>query len=79
MPFNVSTIAVLIVVAVLLALALRSIVKGRKKGKCPGCSEEFCTGHGVDGTCPTMGRALADVEARLGALDGAGDGGGPRG
>lgn len=65
---NVSTIVVLAVVAALVVLAVRSLVKKRKAGGCAGCSEaSCCSAHkGPGEACPAARRALADVEARLG-------------
>lgn len=66
MPINLPTAVVLFVLAVLFALAVRSIVRQRKSGRCGGCSEKSCPGHGDGGACPSVARAVADVEARLG-------------
>ncbi len=66
---NASTVIVLLVIAALLALAIRSLVKGRRSGKCLGCSEEGCSGAGTVDACPATVRALADVEAKLGPSD----------
>ena len=66
---NAPTVVVLLVVAALFALAVRSIVKKRRGGGCAGCSEDSC-GHAAGDACPSALRALADVEARLGPADG---------
>lgn len=74
MPLNLSTVVVLLVVAALFGLAVRSIVRQRKGGRCGGCSEKSCPGHGDGGACPSVARAMADVEAKLGKPGGtAGD------
>lgn len=66
---NIPTIVVLVVIGVLLALAVRAMVRGSKKGKCAGCSQEGCGGAGTTDVCPATQRALADLEARLGPVD----------
>ncbi len=66
---NAPTVVVLLVIAALLALAIRSLVKGRRSGKCVGCSEESCGGAGTVDACPATLRALADVEAKLGPAE----------
>ena len=70
MPMNAPTVVVLLVVATLFVLAVRSIVKKRRGGGCAGCSEDSCSGHAAGDACPSALRALADVEARLGSADG---------
>ena len=42
---NAATIIICVALAVLAALAVRQIIKGRKKGGCAGCS-------GCSGACP---------------------------
>lgn len=63
---NVQTAIVLLILAALLFLALRSIKKSKDAGKCTGCSEEGCTGHEDGGACPSVARALDEVNRRLG-------------
>lgn len=78
---NFSTAAVLVVIAVLLALAIASMVRKNRKGGCGDCADEGCSFHGTDhepepgeilpdGTvaaCPAVDRALKSVDAILDA------------
>lgn len=75
------SVLVLAIVAVLLALAVRYLLK--KRDGCLGCKDEGCAYHGtdhempagevlVDGkpvSCPVAERALASVEERLGPVE----------
>lgn len=63
---NVQTGIVLLILAALLFLALRSIKKSKDAGKCTGCTEEGCTGHEGGGACPSVARALDEVNRKLG-------------
>ncbi len=63
---NVQTAIVLLILAALLFLALRSIKKSKDEGKCTGCTEEGCAGHEDGGTCPSVARALDEVNRKLG-------------
>lgn len=67
---NAPTIVVLVIVAVLLALAVRSIVRSQKNDRCSGCSNEGCGGASSVDSCPVTQRAMADIEARLGPAEG---------
>ena len=66
---NPQTLAVLIVLAALLFLAVRYIKRSKGDGHCAGCNEEGCSGHGVDGTCPSVDKALGDIDRKLGSID----------
>ena len=63
---NPQTLAVLIVLAALLFLALRALKRGADKGHCSGCNEQGCGGHPQDGVCPSVGKALDDIDRKLG-------------
>ena len=77
-----SIIALAIVLALFAAVVVGLVRKSRRGGGCVDCADEGCAFHGTshepipgetlaDGTqahCPSMQRALADVDARLGAL-----------
>ncbi len=64
---NLPTVIVLIVLALCVALALRSILSKKKRGgHCGGCSNESCGGASSPEACPSVRRALADVDAKLG-------------
>ena len=67
---NLATVIVLLVVVVCVALALRSIVSGKKGGHCSGCSDDSCGGSSGGTPCPSVMRAMADVDAKLDKLDG---------
>lgn len=73
---NLATIVVLAILAALLALAVRAIVRGHDGESCSGCSNEGCSGKAgaKPDVCPTAARAMADVEARLGPAGKPGDG-----
>ena len=66
---NVSTVVVLVVLAALLALAVRYLVCQQRAKRCAGCSSTSC-GAEATGCCSTAEKALADVEARLGPVGG---------
>ncbi len=70
---NPQTLVVLIVLAALLFLAVRYIKRSGGDGHCTGCNEEGCSGHGVAGSCPSVGKALDDVDRKLGSLAGDGE------
>lgn len=73
------SIIVLVIVAALLACAVRYMLK-KGKGGCSDCSDEGCAFHGTDHeppagevladgkpvSCPVAERAVAAVEAKLG-------------
>lgn len=61
---NLPTAVVLIALALCVALALRAIFK-KKGGHCGGCSNESCRGATPSGACPSVQRALADIDAKL--------------
>ena len=63
---NPQTVAVLIVLAALLFLALRALKRGTDKGHCAGCNEQGCSGHPQDGACPSVSKALDDIDRKLG-------------
>ena len=63
---NPQTVAVLIVLAALLFLALRALKRGTDKGHCTGCNEQGCSGHPQDGACPSVSKALDDIDRKLG-------------
>ncbi len=65
---NLPTVIVLIVLVLCVALALRSIFGKKKGGHCGGCSNESCGGGKASDpkACPSVQRALADVDAKLG-------------
>ena len=63
---NIPTIVVLVILAALLGIAIRSMLRSSKDGHCNGCSNEGCGGAGTVDACPATQRALADLEARLG-------------
>lgn len=69
---NPATVVVLLIVAVLFALAVRSMWKSSRVDTCAGCSGDGCSvGRGAgEGPCPAALRALADVEAQLGPAQG---------
>lgn len=67
---NAPTLAVLVIVVALLALAVRSIVRSQKNDRCSGCSNEGCGGASSAESCPVTQKALADIEARLGPAEG---------
>ena len=59
-------LSVLIVLAALLFLALRALKRGTDKGHCTGCNEQGCSGHPQDGACPSVSKALDDIDRKLG-------------
>ena len=63
---NPQTVAALIVLAALLFLALRAFKRGTDKGHCTGCNEQGCSGHPQDGACPSVSKALDDIDRKLG-------------
>lgn len=63
---NPQTAVVLIVLALLLFAAVRAIWKSNRSGHCSGCSEEGCAGHGAQGACPSVSKALDEVDRKLG-------------
>lgn len=64
---NPQTIVVLIVLAALLFLAIRAIRRGAGEGHCSDCNEQGCSGHGRAGACPSVSKALDEVDRRLGS------------
>lgn len=76
------SVLVLVIVAALLACAVRYMLR-KGRGGCSDCSDEGCSFHGtdreppagevlVDGkpiSCPVADRAVAAVEAKLGPAD----------
>ena len=79
-----SIIALAVVLALFAIVVVGLVRKSRRGGGCTDCSEEGCAFHGTeheptpgatlpDGTqahCPSMQRALADIDAKLGATRG---------
>ncbi len=63
---NIQTAIVLLVLAALLVLALRSLKKSHDEGNCTGCTQDGCAGHGDGGACPSVEHALDEVDRRLG-------------
>lgn len=63
---NIQTAIVLLILAVLLFAALRSLKKSHDKGQCTGCAQDGCSGHEEGGACPSVAHALDEVERRLG-------------
>lgn len=75
------SILVLVIVAALLVLAARYMLK--KREGCLGCKDEGCAFHGTDHempegetlingkpvSCPVAERAIASVEERLGPVE----------
>lgn len=58
---------VLAVVAVLLVLAVRAVIRSRKDG-CAGCgSKEGCAAHVAGAPCPVAHDMLKNVERKLDA------------
>ena len=57
---------VLVIVAALLSLSVRSALRSRKRG-CSGCgSASGCSAHLTGGACPAAGDMLRRAEERLG-------------
>lgn len=80
---NVGSAIVLLVIAVLLALCVRYLLRKRNAG-CAGCSEESCAYHGTNRepptaeafdengnpvSCPAVDRMMASVTDRLDSAD----------
>ena len=62
-------VIVLIVVAALLVLAVRSVLRSSKSG-CSGCgSASSCTAHASGAPCPAARDMLAHASKRLNSLD----------
>lgn len=66
---NLPTTVVLLALAALLALAVRYLVRQQKAKRCAGCTSAGC-GAEAGGCCSTAEKALAEVEARLGPVEG---------
>jgi len=63
---NAPSVIVLLVVAALLFLALRSILKRGKGGSaCSCCSAQCCPGPKHGRPCPSAQRAAAQVDSQL--------------
>ena len=67
---NIQTVVVLVVLAALLGLAVRSMWRSNRAGRCSGCNEEGCSGHGSGQECPSVAKALDEVDRKLGPRDG---------
>lgn len=63
---NVQTAVVLLILAALLFLALRSLKRSKDAGKCTGCTQDGCAGHEEGQACSSVARALDEVERKLG-------------
>ena len=64
---NLTDALVLAVVAALLALAVRSILRSRRAGACSGCgSASTCSAHATVSPCPAAADMLDRVEKNLG-------------
>lgn len=57
-------ILVVLIVAALVALCVRSQLKGAKEGSCSGCSSSSSCGthHGGDGHCGVAQKMISDVD-----------------
>lgn len=61
-----SDVVIIAVIAVLLALAIRSIVRSGSGGACAGCgSQGTCAAHAAGGTCKAADDMLARAERAL--------------
>lgn len=66
---NLATVIVLLVIAACVALAVRAMLRDKKDGHCAGCTDTSCGGSSDGTPCPSVARAMADIDARLGRLD----------
>ena len=71
---------VLVIVAVLLSLAVSSMVRKHRRGGCAGCGDTSCSMHGsprpagadqgASAACPSVQRAMRRMDAKLAAGEG---------
>lgn len=66
---NFATVIVLLVIAACVVLAMRAMLRDKKDGHCAGCTDTSCGGSSDGAPCPSVARAMADVDAKLGKLD----------